>query len=99
MYFGSSISSTESDINIRLAKAWTASNRLSIIWKSDLSDKIKRNFFQVSTTVRMHPVDADYTYREKDRRKLKKNAKSHIKQILGATSHKTAAVQPPTSHL
>ena len=33
-------------INTQLAKAWTAINRFSVLWKSDLSDKIKRNFFQ-----------------------------------------------------
>ena len=27
------------------------------------------------------------------------NTTSHIEQILQATSHKTAAVRPPTSHL
>ena len=43
---GSSISSTENDINTRQAKAWTAIDRLSVIRTSDLSDKIKRNFFQ-----------------------------------------------------
>ena len=48
MYLGSSVSSTESDINMRLAKAWTAINRLSIIWKSDLSNKIKCDFFQTA---------------------------------------------------
>ena len=36
---GSSVSSTEKDIDTRLTKAWTADNRLSIIWKSDLTDK------------------------------------------------------------
>ena len=30
---------------------------------------------------------------------LHKNAMSHIGQILEVTSHKAAAVQPPTSHL
>ena len=30
-YFGSSISSTENDINMQLAKAWTAINKLSVI--------------------------------------------------------------------
>ena len=45
-YLGSSVSFTENEINVRLAKAWTAIDRLSIIWKSNLSDKIKRNFFQ-----------------------------------------------------
>ena len=38
MFIGSSISSTEYNINIRLVKAWTAINWLLSIWKSDLSD-------------------------------------------------------------
>ena len=45
-YLGSNISSTESDVNICLAKEWPAINRLLIIWISDLSDKIKWDFFQ-----------------------------------------------------
>ena len=49
-YLGSSVESTEKDIETRLAKAWTAINRLSIIWKSDLTDKIKRSFFQAAVT-------------------------------------------------
>ena len=39
-YLGSSVSSTESDINMQLITAWTFINRLSIKWKSDLSNKI-----------------------------------------------------------
>ena len=46
IYLGSSISSTENGINTQLAKTWIAINRLSVIWKLDLSDKIKRSFFQ-----------------------------------------------------
>ena len=45
-YLGSSVSSTEKDIDTRLTKTWTAIDRLSIIWKSDLTDKMKRSFFQ-----------------------------------------------------
>ena len=45
-YLGSYISFTESDINTCLAKEWVAIDRLSIIWKFDLSDKIKQYFFQ-----------------------------------------------------
>ena len=41
MYLGSNISSSESDVNIHIANAWTDIDRLSIIKKSDLSDKIK----------------------------------------------------------
>ena len=44
-YLGSSVSSTEKDIDKRLTKAWTAIDRLSIIWKSDLTHKIKHSFF------------------------------------------------------
>ena len=44
-YLGSSVSSTEMGINAQQAKAWTAIDSLSIIWKSDLTDKIKHNFF------------------------------------------------------
>ena len=47
-YLGSSLSSTEKDINTRLTKAWTAIDRLLIIWKSDLTDKMKRSFFQAA---------------------------------------------------
>ena len=32
----------------RTEKAWTYIDRLSVIWKSDLTDKIKRSFFQVA---------------------------------------------------
>ena len=44
-YLGSSVSSTENDIDTRLTKTWTAINKLSVIWKSDLTDKRKRSFF------------------------------------------------------
>ena len=46
IYLGSSVSSTEKDIDTRLTKAWTAIDGLSIIWKSDLTNKMKRSFFQ-----------------------------------------------------
>ena len=46
IYRGNHISSTESNINIHIGKAWIAIDRLSIIWKSYPSDKIKRNYIQ-----------------------------------------------------
>ena len=73
-YLGSSVSSTEKDIGTRLTKAWAAINRLSIIWKSDLTDKMKRSFFQAAVasillygcttwtqTKRLEKVDGNYT--------------------------------------
>ena len=49
-YLGSSVKSTEKDIDTRLTKAWRAINGLSIIWRSDLTDKRKRSFFQAAVS-------------------------------------------------
>ena len=43
-YLGSSVSSTEEDIDTRLAKAWTAIDKLSVIWKSNLTGEMTRSF-------------------------------------------------------
>ena len=72
---GSSVSSTETDTNTRLAKVWTAVDWLSVIWISELTDKMKRSFFQAvvvsillygcttwTLTKRMEKkLDGDYT--------------------------------------
>ena len=47
-YLGSSVSSIKTDINTRLAKAWAAIDRLLVICKSDMSDKMKYSFFQAA---------------------------------------------------
>ena len=73
-YLGSSVSSTKKDIDMQLMKAWTAIYKLSIIWKSDLTDKMKRSFFQAAVvlillygcttwtqTKRLEKIDGNYT--------------------------------------
>ena len=67
-YLGSSDSSTEKDINMRLIKAWTTIDRLPVIWKSDLTDKMKCSFFQAAVvsiwmlTKRLEKkLDSNYT--------------------------------------
>ena len=47
IYISSNISSTESNVNICTGKAWSAIDSLTIIWKSDLIDKIKWISFEV----------------------------------------------------
>ena len=47
-YLESSVSSTEKDTNMWLAKSWTATDRLLVILKSDLTNKIKHSFFQAA---------------------------------------------------
>ena len=101
-YLGSSVESTEKDIETRLAKAWTAINRLSIIWKSDLTDKMKRSFVHAAVTsillIWLHYMDANKTAGEEARRQLHKNATCNPKEVLAATPHKTPTVRPPTTY-
>jgi len=47
-YLGSSIASTKKDIEIRLGKAWSALNKLDVIWKSSLPANLKRKYFQAT---------------------------------------------------
>ena len=79
---------------------YTAIDRLSVIWKSDLTDEMKQ-FFPTSscidTVVWMRYMDANLTYREKAWRQLHKNAASNVKQVLGAAPHKAASVRPLTT--
>ena len=44
-FLGSSVSSTETGINTRLANTWTANDKLLVLWKSDLTDRINSSFF------------------------------------------------------
>ena len=70
-YLSSNISSTESNVNICLAKAWTTISRLSTIWEFDLSGKIKQDFFQA---VWMHHMDVIKMHRKKAWWELHNNA-------------------------
>ena len=101
-YIGSSVSSTETDINTRLAKAETTNDSLSVTWKSDLTEWNKTQFLpsssRVDTAVWMHYMDANQTYREKALLQLHKNAASNIEHVLDTISQKAAAVRPPTTH-
>ena len=102
-YLGSSVSSTEDDISMRLTKVWTAIARLSVIWKPDLSDKIKCVFFQtVIVSILLCGCTTWTLGKRYEKKKLDSNCsrmvRTILKKILEATSHKTAAVRPPTSN-
>ena len=99
-YLGSSVSSTEKDINTRLTKAWMAIDKLSIIWKSNLTDKMKRSFFQAAVvsillygcttltlTKRFEKIDGKYT--RMLREILKKSWRQHF------TKHQLYGHLPP----
>ena len=81
-YLGSSVESTEKDIETRLTKAWTAINRLSIIWKSDLTDKMKRSFFQAAVTSILLYGCTTWTLTKRLEKKLDGNYTRMLRAIL-----------------
>ena len=81
-YLGSSVESTEKDIETRLTKAWTAINRLLIIWKSDLTDKMKRSFFQAAVTSILLYGCTTWTLTKRLEKKLDGNYTRMLRAIL-----------------
>ena len=93
-YLGSSVSSTEKDISTRLTKAWTAIDRLLIIWKSDLTDKMKRSFFQAAVVSILLYGCTTWTL---TKRLKKKKLDGNYTRMLRAISNKSWR-QHPTRH-
>ena len=82
IYRGSSIASTEKDIDTRLTKAWTAINRLSFIWKSDLTDKMKRSFVQEAVASILLYGCTTWTLTQRLEKKLDGNYTRMLRAIL-----------------
>ena len=81
-YLGSSVSSTEKDIDTRLTKAWTAIDKLSVIWKSDLTDKMKRSFFQAAVVSILLYGCTTWTLTKRLEKKLHGNFTRMLRSIL-----------------
>ena len=81
-YLGSSVSSTEKDIDTRLTKAWTAIDKLSVRWKSDLTDKMKRSFFQAAVVSILLYRCTTWTLIKRLERKLDGNYTRMMRAIL-----------------
>ena len=100
-YLGSSVSSTEKDINTRLTKAWTAIDRLSIIWKSNLTDKMKHSFFQVAVVSILLYGCTSWMLTKRLEKKLDDNYTKMLRAILNKawrrhpTRHKLYGHLPP----
>ena len=82
IYLGSSVSSTEKDIDTRLTKAWTATDRLSIIWKSNLTDKMKHSFFQAAVVSILLYGCTTWTLTKRLEKKLDGNYRRMLRTIL-----------------
>ena len=92
-YLGSSVSSTEKDIDTQLTKAWTAISRLSIIWKSDQTDKMKRCFFQAAVISILLYGCITWTLTKRLEKKLDGNYTRMLRAILNKSWR-----QHPTRH-
>ena len=92
-YLGSSVSSTEKDTNTWLAKAWTAIDRLFVIWKSDLTDKIKHSFFQAAVVSVLLYECSTWTLTKHMKKKLEGNYTRMLQAILNKSWR-----QHPTKH-
>ena len=91
--FTSSVSSTEKDIDTRLTKAWTAIDKLSIIWKSDLTDKMKRIFFQAAVVSILLYGCTIWTLTKRLEKKIDGNYTRMLRAILNKSRQ-----QHPTKH-
>ena len=92
-YLGSSVSSTKKDIVTRLTKAWTAIDRFSIIWKSDLTDKMKRSFFQAAVVLILLYGCTTWMLTKRLKKKLDGNYTRMLRAILNNSWR-----QHPTRH-
>ena len=91
------VESTEKDIDTGLTKAWTAINRLSIIWKSDLTEFLLGSG-HIDTAIWLHYMDANKTAGKEARWQLHKNAACNPEKVLAATPHKTPTVRSPAPY-
>ena len=81
-YQGSSVESTEKDVNMRLTKAWTAIDRLSIIRKSDLTNKMKLSFFLAAVVSILLYGCTTWTLTKRLEKKLDGNYTRMLRAIL-----------------
>ena len=84
-YWRSSVLSTETDIDTRLAKAWTAIYRISVIWKSDMTDKMKRSFFQAAIVSILLNGCTTWTLTKRLEKKLDGNYTRMLQAILNTS--------------
>ena len=92
-YLGSSVSSTEKDIDTRLTKARAAIDRLLIIWKSNLTDKMKRSIFQAAVVSILLYGCTTWTLIKRLEKKLDGNYTKMLRAILNKSWQ-----QHPTRH-
>ena len=84
---------------MRLAKAWTAINRLSVIWKSDLTDKMKCSFFQAEVVSILLYGCTTWMLTKRMEKKLDSNYTRMLRAILNKSWRQHPTKQQLYGHL
>ena len=98
-YLGSNVSSTKKDLNTRLAKAWTAIDRLLVMPKSDLTDKIKCSFFLEPVVLILLYWCTTWTLTKSMEKKLDGNYTRMLQAILNKSWRQHPTKQQLYGHL
>ena len=83
----------DNDLLPKYTIAWTAIDRLSIIWKSDLTDKMKHSFFQVAVILILLYGCTTWTLTKRLKKKLDGNYTRMLRALLNKSWW-----QHPTRH-
>ena len=96
-YLGSRVSSTETELNKRLAKTRTAIDWLSVTWKLELTDKMKRSFFQAAIVSTLLYGYTTLMLTKRMKKKLDGNYTRMLRAILNKSwrQHPTKQQLPP----
>ena len=84
---------------MRLAKAWVAIDWLSVIWKSDLTDKIKRRSFQAAVVSIVLYGRTAWMLAKRMEKKLDSNFTRMLRAILNKSWRQHPTKQQLYSHL
>ena len=82
-----------------VTKAWTAIDRLSAIWKTDLTDKMKRSFFQAAVVSILLYGCTTWTLTKRMKKKLDGNYTRRLQAILNKSWSQHPTKQQLYGHL
>ena len=103
-YLGSYIASTDKDVKINIGKAWTALTNMNAIWKSNLPDGLKREFFRSTVETVLLYGSSTWTLTKKVEKTLDGTYTRMLRAVLNVSwkYHPTKArlygPLPPISH-
>ena len=86
-------------VDVCLGRSWIAINRLSVIWKSDLTDKMKRSFFQAAILSILLYGCTTWTLTKRLEKKLNGNYTRMLRAILNKFWRQHSTKQQLYGHL